>query len=365
MSSWTLAANQRARERREVLFSFFAAVLAHLLLLFLALLVLALGWSAHRSEPPAPAPEIEVTFLPPPPIPAAEEAPRFVDSSGAELAESPPDSSRFESDRDTRAASAQPAVNQSDLPTQEGREDDFLELTNQQMSLGPARAADASIPAPQTEPAPPQETAEASRSTPAESQTPPAPTESPSQETAREESISTLPPDAIALEKPREVRRAEPLAPAGVRQETRRAEKPQQVSREAAARAAGFQPERRTTRIEGGINNRGRSSVAAAGTPLGRYKKELSDAIGSRWYFYVSDQLALLSVGTLTIRFTVLENGRVTGVQVLSNSSNESFASVSIRSILEADIPPIPPEVLEFLENQRIEVDYTFSILGH
>jgi hypothetical protein len=105
--------------------------------------------------------------------------------------------------------------------------------------------------------------------------------------------------------------------------------------------------------------------VDAVGTPLGKYKKALSDAIGSRWYYYVSDQISILAVGTLTIRFTVLQSGKVVGLQVLRNSSNESFASVSIRAILEADIPPIPPDVAQHLENNAIEVDYTFSILAN
>jgi outer membrane biosynthesis protein TonB len=127
----------------------------------------------------------------------------------------------------------------------------------------------------------------------------------------------------------------------------------------------GFQPERRVTRIEGGVSNRGPASVAAMATPLGRYKKALSDAIGSRWYFYVRNEIGLLAVGTITIRFQVMSSGRVVGVQVLTNSSNESFAAISIRSIMDAEIPPIPPEVSELLENNRIEVDYTFSILSN
>ncbi len=359
MSSATMAISPRVRERREVLFSFLASVLVHLLLLLLVLILLAANWAGSSPEPTPALPEIQVTFVPPPVVEEAPAPTQFIDSTGAELAESPPQKSRFESDRDTRAASALPAQNQSDLPTQEGREDPFLELQNQELSLGPTQAP-AAAPQAATQPAeaaPPVQQSE--------SQTPPAPAEESPAERAEPEAVTPLPPDAIALQRPREVRRADPVAPAGVRQETRRAEMPREMSREAAARAAGFQPERRTTRIQGGVSNRGRSSVEATGTPLGRYKKQLSDAIGSRWYFYVSDQLALLSVGTLTLRFTVLENGRVTGVQILSNTSNESFASVSIRSIMEADIPPIPPEVLEFLENQRIEVDYTFSIIGN
>jgi TonB family protein len=155
------------------------------------------------------------------------------------------------------------------------------------------------------------------------------------------------------------VRRAQPVDPSQTPVQARRAQPP------SPARPPGYQPERRVTRIEGGVNNRGASSVAAMATPLGRYKKALSDAIGSRWYFYVRSEIGLFSVGTAVIRFHVLPSGRVTAVQVLSNSSNESFASVTIRSIMEADIPPIPPDVSELLENNRIEVDFTFSILSN
>ena len=103
----------------------------------------------------------------------------------------------------------------------------------------------------------------------------------------------------------------------------------------------------------------------AAATPLGRYKKMVSDAIGSRWYYYVNDQIGLLNIGTVEIRFIVSSNGKVGGVKVLSNTSNESFASVSVNSIIEAEIPPIPDEVAKLLVNGRLEIDYTFTILSN
>jgi outer membrane biosynthesis protein TonB len=119
------------------------------------------------------------------------------------------------------------------------------------------------------------------------------------------------------------------------------------------------------TRIRGNISNRGRSSVAANATPLGRYKKMLSDAIGSRWYYYVNDQLGLLSVGTVEIKFIVRADGRAEAVRVVRNSSNESFASCSVRAIMEAEIPPIPEELVRTLEGGRIEIDYSFTILSN
>jgi TonB family protein len=127
----------------------------------------------------------------------------------------------------------------------------------------------------------------------------------------------------------------------------------------------GYQPQTRITRIRGNISNRGRSAVSATATPLGRYKKMLSDAIGSRWYYYVSDNIALLNVGTVEIRFVVRETGKVEKVEVLRNSSNESFAACSVRAIMEAEIPPIPKELVPMLESGRIEIDYSFTILSN
>jgi hypothetical protein len=49
--------------------------------------------------------------------------------------------------------------------------------------------------------------------------------------------------------------------------------------------------------------------------------------------------------------------------RVSSNTSNESFEIVTLESILAAEIPPIPPDVLPELEGGRIEIDYTFSII--
>ncbi len=331
------------KDRREVGRAFLASILFHLLLLLLLLIGLADWWQRDILPKPPEEEPMELTILPPPP--PAPPPVNYVDTSSLTASEKPPEATNFESDRDTLAASELPPVTDSPLPSQEGREEPFLELANQQMSLGPTPLPTTPSPASEEQPQTQQQEA---------SETPPAET---SKET--EPGEEELPPESgdLALLKPVEVRRAEPVVP----QEVRRAE----ATRASMPSPPGFQPERRTTRIQGGVSNRGRSSVDALGTPLGRYKKMLSDAIGSRWYFYVNNEIGLLAVGTTTIRFIVTASGRVTGLQILSNSSNESFASVSIRSILEAEIPPIPPDVAEHLENNRIEVDYTFSILSN
>ena len=114
--------------------------------------------------------------------------------------------------------------------------------------------------------------------------------------------------------------------------------------------------------IRGNISNRGRSSVAAEATPLGRYRKAVSDAIGSRWYYYVDDRMSLLSIGTVDVTFRVNANGKVSGLRVLHSNSNESLTDCSVRSIMDAKLPPIPPDVAATLQGGTLEIDYSFTI---
>jgi TonB family protein len=357
----TRGSNQK-RERREISVAFLLSLFLHLLLLLVALMVLLLGQEPAALPIPDSEEPMEITFLPPPEPPATE--PTFFDTTGLAEAEQPPEDARFESDRDTAAASAQTGQGAQDLPAQDGVEEPFLSVIEQRATVGPEPAPSEESPASPPDIAQldePREAEEAQEAEPTETAEPMEPTEAVA-EASPEPTPEVTPepaPEDIALQRPPEVRRAQPVDPSQTPTQVRRAQPP------SPARPPGYQPERRVTRIEGGVNNRGASSVAAMATPLGRYKKALSDAIGSRWYFYVRSEIGLFSVGTAVIRFHVLPSGRVTAVQVLSNSSNESFASVTIRSIMEADIPPIPPDVSDLLENNRIEVDFTFSILAN
>ena len=138
---------------------------------------------------------------------------------------------------------------------------------------------------------------------------------------------------------------------------------PQPPSQQGAQGAKkGYQPETRQTVIRGNISNRGRSSVAAEATPIGRYKKSVADAIGSRWYYYVNERMGLLSIGTVDVSFKVGPSGKVTGLHVVHSNSNESLTDCSLRSIMDAKLPPIPPDVARTLQDGCLEIDYSFTI---
>ena len=91
----------------------------------------------------------------------------------------------------------------------------------------------------------------------------------------------------------------------------------------------------------------------AVGTPLGRYQKAVSDAIGSRWYYYMKSKGDLVSIGTANLEAEVDAQGRVQNLRVVSNNANEAFANICLQSFQEAHIPPIPPDLIATLAGRQ------------
>ncbi len=318
----------RVAERRKSKRRTWWALLLSLLVHGTVILTVAWVYLLEMEPPPEPVEEIEITFIEPPQAPPK---PQFVDTSAPE-AEKPPEEALFESDRDTAAASPDAATGAEPLPSQDGREQPFLELEQQELALAKVDEAPPAPEAPPSEPAPPQ---------------PPQP-EQPPETTAEEEKPEPAEADALfasAQPEPEQkpVEQRPPPAPPPSR--------------------PSYQRQARPTRLSGSVSNRGRAAVASLATPLGRYRKQISDAIGSSWYHHIGSRMDLFSYGTVSVVFTIDRNGKARRPRVLSNSSNESFEIVTLESILRAEIPPIPPDILPTLEGGQIEIDYTFSII--
>ncbi|MFM8364795.1 MAG: hypothetical protein ACKOAS_06530 [Verrucomicrobiota bacterium] len=320
----------RAQERRETLAALVVSVLLHLLL------VLGAAWMLLRAvdttAPPTLAEEepVRLTILPPVPQPTPK--PQFISTPPREnLERAPSKDAAFESDNDSLAASEAPPEGAEPLPSLQGIEAPGIQLQDQQYAAGKTEQ-----PAAPTS----EKAQQAAAAAPAEPQPTPRPVE-----------------DLALLETPKPTPKPQPTPEKNLEQKKEQPARP--------ASPSGYQPETRITRLRGNISNRGRASVEANATPLGRYKKQVADAIGSRWYYHVNSQMGLLNIGTVEIRFQVFPDGKVKAPRVLSNTSNESFASVSLAAVVQAEIPPIPPELIGLLENGRLEIDYTFTILGN
>ncbi len=125
--------------------------------------------------------------------------------------------------------------------------------------------------------------------------------------------------------------------------------------------ASGYQREQQQTKITGRLSNRGPAAVDAVATPLGKYQKTVSDAIGARWYYYVKQKMDLVSVGTAHLEAQVDAKGKIQHLRVVSNNSNEAFANICLQSFQEAQIPPIPPDLVATLPDGRLPLDFTFT----
>jgi outer membrane biosynthesis protein TonB len=348
---------QQQRKRKRFPFYLALSFLIHASLIILLAILFARKFVAQKSEK-IPPPEVTLEITP------LEKKDRpFIEAT--EVSAKAPENAPFQSDQNTKAASELPPDGSLALPSQQGAAQAALELRNQKHTAGEKPASQAGSPA---QPQPPSQP---SLPSPAAPQTAPqksAPTPQPSatpQPTATPQPSATppspTPPNNLKLlDAPKTPPPPQPTAPSSPPSPSQPPSPP--VTSGTSGATKGYQPETRQTVIRGNISNRGRSSVAAEATPIGRYKKAVADAIGSRWYYYVGDRMGLLSIGTVDVSFKVSPTGKVTGLKVLRSNSNESLTDCSVRSIMDAKLPPIPPDVAATLQNGCLEIDYSFTI---
>ena len=352
--SVTTAPRSEEKKKGFPFYLLLSCLLHAVLILLLAFLFARHFLQEKKPSVPEPSPA-EVTLELPPPIPA--ERPM---AEAKNLTDQPPENAPFQSDQNAKASSEQPPAGNLPLPTQQGITQSALELQNQKHTEGDHPARDSGNPAQQT---PPSAAASSQASAPAQS-APTTPPEATPRSTPPASPQTTPPPTSLKLlELPPEKPQTELAKPAeSTRPPTPSSPQSQPSgSRLPPGARKGYQQETRQTVIRGNISNRGRSSVAAEATPIGRYRKAVSDAIGSRWYFYVDREMTLLSVGTVDVSFKVDANGKPTGLHVV-RGSNEALTDCSVRSIIDAKLPPIPPDVAATLQNGMLEIDYSFTI---
>ncbi len=325
------ASVERDDTRFKILVAILLSLLLHMLIIGGVAVVALEEGKAKKKEVKDDKP-LEIVLIPPPAQAAPK--PQFIDSADATVTDKAPEKPAFESDQNTMAASEQPAAGTLPIPTQEGRDDQSLDFANRNYTPGKLDQPPAP-PTPQTQP---QQAKPEQQQQPSEAKPVPKP----------QTELALLDPPKPKTETPKP--------------KTEQVEKPQPQIKNTLP---GFQPEKQVTRLKGNLSNRGKSSAAANATPLGRYKKMVNDAIGSRWYYYVTDRMDMLTIGTVDARFIIDPSGKVEKVQVLRNTSNEIFAATCVRSITEAEFPPFPPDVGKVLEGGRMEVDFSFTIMSN
>ncbi len=124
---------------------------------------------------------------------------------------------------------------------------------------------------------------------------------------------------------------------------------------------SAYQPEQEQNHIEGSISNRGKNAVASVATPMAKYRKQVNDAIGSRWYYYIRDKMDLLAFGSVRISYVIDAQGHIGRTRVESNSSNQSLADVSMRAVQDAEIAPPPLDPASPVSQEPLDWTLTFT----
>lgn len=332
-------------EGRKTIAALAVSIIVHLLIIIFLAFALSLSLPALQPLPEETDEQIEFTIIDPPPVPKKQQV-QYIDTPEANRSEQAPEKPAFESDKNTRAASALPASGALDMPSQEGDNKPWVDLETKDYTAGPTPRPSAPASQPQ-------------QATQAQQAVQPAPMATPQpQPQAKPRETTQL----ALLEPPKPKTEPKPEAQKPVQSQTQQTpQKPQVAQPARPAAPPGYQPQTRVTRVQGNISNRGRSSVDALDTPMGRYKKMIGDAVGSRWHFYMRERMSVAVQGTAEVTCIVQPDGKLSKVKLVRNSSNESFASICIAAIVEAEVPPIPENLLSTLPGGTFEYSFTFA----
>lgn len=358
-------------DRKKIIIAIVGSLILHVIIILGSSRVVSL-WPdlsppEHKEDETPP----QMTMLDTPPPAEQKQERQYLRTNDDQKSDQKPVDSMFESDKDTAAASQQPAKGDAPLPTQEGKDTPDLGFKNEDYSLADRGQAFSRDPGRQPQPQAPQKEEEKpeeskSEETPTPTPTPeatPAPIPTP-QVTPTPTPQPTPPqptptPDVVPTDEEMAMLRPLPTPPPTPMPTPAR--KAQAIPPRPSAPATAYRQEQRMSRMQGNINNRGRSSIAALGTPQGRFAKAVQDAVGSRWYYYVRERGDLVNIGTVQIRFYVRSDGKVEDVKVVRNSSNETLASISLQSIMDANLPPMPDDLAPMFAGDPMEFTFTFT----
>ena len=87
--------------------------------------------------------------------------------------------------------------------------------------------------------------------------------------------------------------------------------------------------------------------------------KRVYDQIGQEWFRDVKAHRDTIPVGRVWIALTLSADGKITKLRVVSNTSNELLAKISLKAIKEAKIPRLPAELLT---NGKFEDKISFEM---
>lgn len=411
-------------ESQKLFASLSGAVVAHLLFFIIVFLFLGMesvsSSSVRNPEQQEGAPRevtvmleelIEFAQLEPEPEPEPEPVPRsFVSTDLNQREEVAPENPRFESDRNTSAATELMPnfeLPQQEGPTLEGEEAiPFLQLQNREYIEESAAAAAADPTVAQSSAAPAaastqvgqdDENVEGQSDAPLEeignvtSRPEMAETDGEESETSQVRSFVDPNGGAFSIGAPTEKEDKERIAEMSegaeeVGNRTDEAQEKTAIAQEGDGSdkgeaqsdsdngsvqkmigdeglfAADFTPEERQNIVNGKLTNIGQNAVDAEDTPMGRYQQSIRMAIAKIWHRYRQDNADFVSWGVLKLEFHVDRGGGVNGLKILENNANSVLAEFSVKAIMDAKLPPMPEEVAKEVGGGDMKMNYDIII---
>lgn len=128
-----------------------------------------------------------------------------------------------------------------------------------------------------------------------------------------------------------------------------------------------FTPFTRVQETKGTISNRGSQvAVDAEESPKGRYIRQVTGQVEKKWHIYRHLRRDGVTYGSLRITFYVNKQGKIEDLRVVDDKeSNPVLTGFTLQAIRDAEIPPIPADVLPSLpmnDQERLKVDYNVLI---
>lgn len=124
-----------------------------------------------------------------------------------------------------------------------------------------------------------------------------------------------------------------------------------------------FTPFTRKQETKGSISNHGKEvSVDAADTPLGRYYRQITGQVEKKWNIYIKLRRDGMTYGLVKIVFYVNKKGKLEDLKVIDDKeSNPVLTKLTLQAIKDAEIPPIPADVIPLLpveDRERLKIHY-------
>ncbi len=86
-------------------------------------------------------------------------------------------------------------------------------------------------------------------------------------------------------------------------------------------------------------------------------------SVGAVWNYYRTTKGQSLAVGEVKVRFSLERDGRLVDVEVVSNSASAVNAAYAIRSVREAEFPPVPADLVARMKKDRYIVNLKLNVL--